>query len=81
MNVKKEKPQGCPPRGLSSNGSEAVIHPEATGFGPPGAQRYALGDRADAHKKEKETSVCKLSEIWSSPTHNSSFPVKRGLKP
>ncbi|MGD9035699.1 MAG: hypothetical protein PVF10_04010, partial [Syntrophobacterales bacterium] len=66
-----------PPRGLSSNGCEAVIHPEATGFGPPGAQRYALGDRADAHKKEKEeeTSVCTFSEIWSSQTHNLSFPV------
>jgi hypothetical protein len=57
---KKEKPRGYPPRGLSSNGSKAVFHPEATGFGPPGAQRYASGDRADAHKKEKETSVCKL---------------------
>jgi hypothetical protein len=78
---KKEKPQGCPPRGLSSNGSEAVFHPEATGFGPPGAQRYALGDRADAHKKEKETSVCKLREICGSQTHGSSFAVKRGLKP
>jgi len=76
---KKEKPRGFPPRGLSSNGSEVVFHPEATVFGPPGAQRDASGDRADAHKKgkEKETSVCKLCEICSSQTHSSSFTVKR----
>jgi len=79
MKYEKEKPRGFPPRGLSSSGSEAVFHPKATGFGPPGAQRYALGDRADAHKKRKEkaTSDCQLREISSSQTHDSSFIVKR----